>query len=90
LNTEAWCGNCGESFRLAQVVEEGSGGRCPRCGIVYSHEYNAVVTSAASDVIAAHLRLEHGLQRLADIAPLLHVDREALIKSLDEHLARPS
>ena len=22
MNTEAWCGNCGESFRLAQVVEQ--------------------------------------------------------------------
>ncbi len=88
MNTEAWCGNCGESFRLAQVVEEGTGGRCPRCGIVFSHEYNAVVTSAASTVIRAHEMLERGLQQLADVAPLLHVDREALIKSLDEHLSR--
>jgi hypothetical protein len=88
LNTEAWCGNCGESFRLAQVVEEGVGGRCPRCGIAFSHEYTAVVTSAASAAIAAHAQLEHALQRLADIAPLLHIDREALIKSLDAHLAR--
>lgn len=88
MNTEAWCGHCGESFRLAQVVEEGVGGRCPRCGIVFSHEYNAVVTSAAADAIAAHQRLEAALQRIAEIAPLLHVDREALYKSLDAHLAR--
>lgn len=88
MNTEAWCGHCGESFRLAQVVEEGVGGRCPRCGIVFSHEYNAVVTQAASDAIAAHQRLEASLQRIAEIAPLLHVDREALYKSLDTHLVR--
>ena len=88
MNTEAWCGHCGESFRLAQVVEAGNGGRCPRCGIVFSHEYNAVVTSAASQAIAAHAQLEHALQRLADIAPLLHIDREALSKSLDAHLSR--
>lgn len=88
MNTEAWCGNCGESFRLAQVIEEGTGGRCPRCGIVFSHEYNAVVTHAAAQVIAAHTALEHGLQQIADIAPLLHVDREALFKSVDEHLSR--
>lgn len=88
MNTEAWCGNCGESFRLAQVVEEGSGGRCPRCGIVFSHEYNAVVTQSAAQLIQAHAALEHALQRLTDIAPLLHVDREALYKSLDAHLSR--
>ena len=88
MNTEAWCGHCGESFRLAQVVEEGAGGRCPRCGIVFSHEYNAVVTSAAAEAIAAHARLEDALQRIAEIAPLLHVDRGALYKSLDAHLAR--
>lgn len=88
MNTEAWCGHCGESFRLAQVVEEGNGGRCPRCGIVFSHEYNAVVTSEAQRAINAHAQLEHSLQRLAEIAPLLHVDREALYKSLDAHLLR--
>ena len=88
MNTEAWCGNCGESFRLAQVIQEGTGGRCPRCGIVFSHEYNAVVVNAAAQVIAAHVALENGLQQVADVAPLLHVDREALIKSLDEHLSR--
>ena len=88
MNTEAWCGHCGESFRLAQVVAEGTGGRCPRCGIVFSHEYNAVVTTAASQVIEAQQRLEHNLRQIADMAPLLHVDREALFKSLDEHLAR--
>ncbi len=88
MNTEAWCGHCGESFRLAQVVAEGNGGRCPRCGIVFSHEYNAVVTSSAAAAIKAHAELEDALQRIADIAPLLHVDREALFKSLDTHLAR--
>ncbi len=88
MNTEAWCGHCGEAFRLAQVVEEGTGGRCPRCGIVFSHEYNAVVTTSAQQAIAAHAQLEQALQRIAEIAPLLHVDREALYKSLDTYLLR--
>ena len=88
MNTEAWCGHCGEAFRLAQVVEEGNGGRCPRCAIVFSHEYNAVVTTSAQQVMVAHQQLEHALQRLAEIAPLLHVDREALYKSLDTYLLR--
>jgi hypothetical protein len=55
---------------------------------VYSHEYNAVVTASAAEVIAAHGELETALQRITDIAPLLHIDREALHKSLDAHLSR--
>lgn len=88
MNTEAWCGHCGESFRLAQVVEEGNGGRCPRCGYVFSHEYNAVVTTEAQRVMNAHAQLEHSLQRLVEIAPQLHVDREAMYKGLDAFLLR--
>ena len=88
MNTEAWCGHCGEAFRLAQVVEEGNGGRCPRCGIVFSHEYNAVVTTSAQQAMVAHQQLEDALQRITEIAPLLHVDREALYKSLDAYLLR--
>lgn len=83
MNVEAWCGQCGESFRLAQVVAEGTGGRCPRCGVVFSHEYNAVVTSSASELITAAAALHDAGERMRDTAPLLHVDREALYKALD-------
>ncbi len=88
MNVEAWCGKCGEGYRLAQIIEEGTGGRCPRCGIVYNHEYNALVTSTASQAIAAAAALEDAAQKLADIAPLLHIDREALYKALDTYLDR--
>lgn len=85
MNVEAWCGSCGENFRLAQVVDE-FGGRCPRCGVVYSHEYNAVVTTSSAQLIRAAELLHDAGQQLRDIAPLLHVDREALYKALDEVL----
>jgi transposase-like protein len=88
VNVDGWCGHCGESFRLAQVVEEGSGGRCPRCGISFSHEYNAVITTAVTQLLAAAAVLDQSAQQIADAAPLLHVDRDSLYKQLDQHLHR--
>lgn len=88
MNVDGWCGHCGETFRLAQIVDEGSGGRCPRCGIVYNHEYNALVTSTVAEFVASADVLYEAAGRLADIAPLLHVDREAFYKALDEFLDR--
>jgi hypothetical protein len=88
VTVDGWCGHCGEGFRLAQVVTEGAGGRCPRCGIVFSHEYNAVVTATVAEAIRAADALFAASQKLAETAPLLHIDREALYKSLDEFLDR--
>jgi transposase-like protein len=88
LNVDGWCGHCGESFRLAQVVEAGAGGRCPRCGVVYNHDYNAVVTSSVSAFIRAAEAMHDAAQQMTETAPLLHVDREALYKALDEYLDR--
>ena len=88
MNPEAWCGHCGETFRLSQVIEEGEGGRCPRCGIVFSHDYNAVVTTAVREFLAAAELMDAALRQLTDMAPLLHVDRDTLYKSLDTYLQR--
>ena len=88
MKLDGWCGHCGESFNLAQVVSEGTGGRCPRCGIAFNHEYNAVVTSSIAALVRAYAELHDAAQRLADTAPLLHVDRASMYKSLDAHLAR--
>lgn len=88
MTLDGWCGNCGEGFRLAQVIEEGRGGRCPRCNFVYNHEYNAVVTSTSSQILAAAAALNDALSRLADIAPELHVDRDQLYATFDKHLQR--
>ncbi len=85
MNLDAWCGNCGDSFRLAQIAQEG-GGRCPRCGIVYNHEYTAVVVSAVNQFVRAADVLNDAAQQLADMAPQLHIDREQFYAALDKHL----
>lgn len=86
MNVEGWCGVCGESFRLAQVVTEGTGGRCPRCGHVYNSDYNAVVTRAVAAFLKAADDLAAAAQTMRETAPKLHVDRELLYKALDEDL----
>lgn len=88
MKLDGWCGSCGETFNLSQVVAEGEGGRCPRCGIAFNHDYNAVVTSSVTALLAAYADLHDAAQRIADTAPLLHVDRAGLYKSLDAHLDR--
>ena len=88
MKLDGWCGHCGETFGLAQVVAEGDGGRCPRCGIAFNHEYTAVVTSSVNALLRAYAEMYDAAQRLADTAPLLHVDRASMYKSLDQHLDR--
>jgi len=88
VKLDGWCGRCGESFSLTQVVTEGAGGRCPRCGVAFNHDYNAVVTSSVSALLSAYADLHDAAQRLADTAPQLHIDRAGLYQSLDTHLDR--
>ncbi|MCA1823407.1 MAG: hypothetical protein ABR520_02385 [Mycobacteriales bacterium] len=87
MNLDAWCGHCGDNFRLAQIAQE-SGGRCPRCGFVYNHEYTAVVVTAVNQFVRAAELLDDAASQIADVAPQLHVDRDQFYATLDKHLMR--
>jgi len=78
MELRAWCGTCGESFRLAELVEGGFSGRCPRCGIDLSPEYTPVASAAIHDLISAVTGLEHAANRLGESAPRLHIDTRKL------------
>lgn len=85
----AWCGRCGESFPLLEVVEStGSAqvGHCPRCGVALAPGYAAVLVSAVRQVLAAAAALDASGSQLADVAPLLHIDRRALAEGLESSL----
>jgi hypothetical protein len=86
VNVTAWCGRCGESFPLLEVVDSGTPGRCPRCGVALAPEYGAVFVSAVRQLLAAAAVLEQSGGQLADVAPLLHVDRRALAEELEGSL----
>jgi len=82
----ACCGHCGESFRLAELVERGYTGRCPRCGEELSPGYVPVASAAIHDVLRAAQELDEASARLRDVAPRLHVDARKLTAELSEAL----
>ena len=78
MDVGAWCGHCGESYRLAELVAGGFDGRCPRCGFEYAEGYLPVASAAVHDVLAAASALASAAARLHDVAPRLHVDARKL------------
>lgn len=83
MNVAAWCGRCGESFRLAELVEGGQALHCPRCGEDLAPGYAAVAAGCVREVLAAAAALDAALGRLADIAEHLHVDRRRLARAVE-------
>jgi hypothetical protein len=78
VEIRAWCGYCGESFRLAELVEGGFSGRCPRCSEDLAHGYSPVASAAVHDLLSAVGELEQAATRLSESAPRLHVDTRKL------------
>jgi hypothetical protein len=82
MELRAWCGNCGESFRLAELVEGGFSGRCPRCSEDLAPGYTPVASAAVHDLLRAASELEQAASRLDESAPRLHVDARKLAADL--------
>lgn len=88
MDVAGWCGTCGEPFRLVEVVEDGNGGRCPRCGHVFAPGYGVVLADSVRQLVAAAQALSGAAATLAEIGPGLHVDRTKLYADLDRVLGR--
>jgi hypothetical protein len=87
MNVAAWCGHCGESFRLGELVEGAFDGHCPRCGRdVVELSYLPVASAAVHDVLRAAAALDEAATRLREVAPRLHVDARKLTADLTEAL----
>jgi hypothetical protein len=84
MNIAAWCGYCGESFRLEELVADGYTGRCPRCGEDLSPGYAPVASATVHEVMAAAASLEVAAARLRDVAPKLHIDARKLCHDLGD------
>ena len=88
MRTGAWCGGCGRSFALAEVVEPGNAGRCPRCGRIFAPDYSAVLVAAVRQLLAAADALEAAARQARDVAPRLHIDARRLCDDLEALLGR--
>lgn len=86
MDVQSWCGHCGESFRLAELIEPGFTGRCPRCGRDLAPGYAPVASAAVHDLLAAAEELRLAAGRLRDSAPRLHVDGRRLAEAIAEAL----
>jgi hypothetical protein len=86
VNVVAWCGNCGESFRLAELVEAAFDGCCPRCGFAFAEGYLPVASVAVHDVLRTASELQGAVARLRDVAPRLHVDGRKMCADLAKTL----
>ena len=86
MNLMAWCGNCGESFRLEELIADGYTGRCPRCGEDLSPGYAPVASGAVHELMGAAASFEVAAARLRDVAHRLHIDGRKLCHDLGEAL----
>lgn len=90
MTVPAWCGHCGESFDLAEVLAPAAGGgeagHCPRCGAALAPGYLTVLMSAARSLTSALESAGAAAAQLRDIAPALHVDHRAVCDRLREAL----
>lgn len=89
MGVGAWCGHCGESFALLELVEPDGDvpvGSCPRCGAAFASGYTAVLVSAVRQLATAAEALHAAAAQLHDIAPALHVDVRTLTGDLQERL----
>lgn len=89
MDIGAWCGHCGESFRLEELTAAGYTGRCPRCGRDLSPGYAPVASAAVHEVAAAATALEVAARRLHDVAPRLHLDGRKLCADLSDAIGEP-
>jgi predicted amidophosphoribosyltransferase len=87
VNVGAWCGHCGESFPLAELVAGAFDGRCPRCGAeLVGDGYLPVASTTVHDVLRAAAALDAAAGQLRDVAPRLHVDGRKLRADLAQSL----
>lgn len=86
MDVGAWCGWCGESFGLGELVNDGWDGRCPRCGEQLAANYTPVAAASAHQLLDATKALALAVEQLRDVAPRLHVDVRRLRADLETEL----
>jgi hypothetical protein len=89
VDVAAWCGRCGGSFPLVEVIADaGAMGRCPRCAEPLGEGYSATVVPAIRRLLTAAETLRETAIELQATAPSLHIDDAALAAELGDAFGR--
>ena len=89
MDVAAWCGRCGSSFPLVEVISDpATMGRCPRCSEPLGEGYSATVVHAIRRLLDSAQVLREAASELTATAPSLHIDDAALAAELGEALGR--
>lgn len=83
MNIAARCEVCGETFRLAELVDSATDGRCPRCGVIFAPSYTPVLDAAVHDLLAAAEALHRALWQVREVAPRLEIDVRGVAQTLE-------
>lgn len=83
MSLPARCGRCGGDFVLDEVVEAGTAGRCPRCGLLFAPDYTPVLAGAVRQLLTALDAMEGAVRQLRALAPALQVDVSQIPAELD-------
>ena len=79
MDVAAWCGRCGGSFPLVEVIADPAAmGRCPRCHEPLADGYSATAVPAIRRLLDAAEALRATATELTATAPALHIDDTAL------------
>lgn len=82
MDVGAWCGRCGQRFRLVELLEPPTLGECPRCGEPFGAGYAGLLAGDVRRLAAAAVSLADAGGQLAEVAPALHLDTVRLAADL--------
>jgi hypothetical protein len=71
------CRFCGREFLAEQVIA--NGGHCPWDGQPLQPDYAPVLVEALRDAEAAGTKLEHALEKVADMNPAFDIDEGSVL-----------
>jgi hypothetical protein len=75
---------CGREVLVRQILD--TGGHCPWDGKPFSKDYTALLAEALETAENAGGVLENALEKIASMDPAMKIDRESLLRVIEEQM----
>jgi hypothetical protein len=79
---------CGREVLVRQILD--TGGHCPWDGKPFSKDYTALLAEALETAENAGGVLENALEKIASMDPAMKIDRESLLRVIEEQMDQMS